>query len=332
MRDSAAQYVLDLINTARARANAPPVVLGDNSAAQAHAERSLANCSSSHWGPDGLKPYMRYSLAGGVQYSAENVSGIDYCIRPREGYRRIENIKQRLSDTMYGSSRSSGLLGSPGHYRTIVNPAFSKVNIGLAWDEYNVYLVQQFEGDYVAFEQRPVIHGDLFSMSGITKNGVTLSDKTFGVQLYWDPPPQDLTRGQLARTYCVALGVTVTSLRRPPGPNAYYSRDSYQYTRKLCPDPYEIPSGIGAALSREHAQQLWEDAKRASDANATIVATVPWTTADKWTVKNDSFAVTADLSQVFQRYGYGIYTVVLWGDLHGEAQPFSQYSIFHLEG
>ena len=105
--------------------------------------------------------------------------------------------------------RDEGGLSSP---RGVV-PQFSKVNIGLAWDEYNVYLVQQFEGDYVAFEQRPIIHGDLLSMSGTTKNGVTLSDESFGVQLYYDPPPQDLTRGQLARTYCVALGVTVTSLK-----------------------------------------------------------------------------------------------------------------------
>ena len=40
---------------------------GSNNAAQLHAESSLQNCISSHWGLDGLKPYMRYSLAGGYR-------------------------------------------------------------------------------------------------------------------------------------------------------------------------------------------------------------------------------------------------------------------------
>ena len=66
--------MLQLINEERVRAGVAPVVLGDNIAAQLHAESALENCFSSHWGIDGLKPYMRYSLAGGYQSNAENVS------------------------------------------------------------------------------------------------------------------------------------------------------------------------------------------------------------------------------------------------------------------
>ena len=69
-------YMLELINQARAEAGAPPVVLGDNHAAQLHAESGLANCFGSHWGIDGLKPYMRYSLAGGYQSNGENWLGV----------------------------------------------------------------------------------------------------------------------------------------------------------------------------------------------------------------------------------------------------------------
>ena len=61
------EYMVELINEARAEAGVPAVTLGDNRAPQIQAESSLENCFSGHWGLDGLKPYMRYSLAGGYQ-------------------------------------------------------------------------------------------------------------------------------------------------------------------------------------------------------------------------------------------------------------------------
>ena len=79
-------YMLELINKERVEAGVQPVTLGDNFAAQLHAENSLANCFSSHWGLDGLKPYMRYSLAGGYQSNGENWYGSDYCIRASDRY------------------------------------------------------------------------------------------------------------------------------------------------------------------------------------------------------------------------------------------------------
>ncbi|MXY47079.1 MAG: CAP domain-containing protein [Chloroflexi bacterium] len=42
------QYMLALINAERKKAGVSPVELGDNIAAQLHAESSLANCFSSH--------------------------------------------------------------------------------------------------------------------------------------------------------------------------------------------------------------------------------------------------------------------------------------------
>ena len=77
----AKHYMLELINVERRRAGVSAVTMGDNVAAQLHADSSLENCTSSHWGIDGLKPYMRYSLAGGYQSNGENGSGLDYCIK-----------------------------------------------------------------------------------------------------------------------------------------------------------------------------------------------------------------------------------------------------------
>ena len=73
--------MLELINEEREIAAVGPVTMGNNVAAQVHAEISLANCTGGHWGVDGLKPYMRYSLAGGYHSNGENGSGLDYCIK-----------------------------------------------------------------------------------------------------------------------------------------------------------------------------------------------------------------------------------------------------------
>ena len=69
------QFMLTLINADRVRFNLPPVALGDNLAAQRHAAAMARHNFCSHWGLDGLTPYMRYTLAGGVNRERENISG-----------------------------------------------------------------------------------------------------------------------------------------------------------------------------------------------------------------------------------------------------------------
>ena len=130
-------YILDLINVERRRSGVSDVQLGDNNAAQMHAESSLEGCYSSHWGSDGLKPYMRYSLAGGYQSNGENNSGSDYCVRAADGYTALSGLKTEIRETM------TGWMNSPGHRRNIVekNHKHKKVNIGLMWDRYNLVVL-----------------------------------------------------------------------------------------------------------------------------------------------------------------------------------------------
>ena len=68
------QQLLALINADRGAHALSSVVLGNNSAAQGHAEDMLRHDYISHWDPLGLTPYMRYTLAGGEAYEAENVA------------------------------------------------------------------------------------------------------------------------------------------------------------------------------------------------------------------------------------------------------------------
>ena len=155
--------MLALINGERTKAGLDSVVLGNNIAVQLHAESSLANCTSSHWGLDGLKPYMRYSLAGGYQSNGENGHGSNYCIEASDGYHPIQSIREEIKEAV------DGWMSSPGHQRNILDPTHRKINIGLAWDRYNVKMYQHFEGDYVEYASLPRIDNGVLTFTGNVK-------------------------------------------------------------------------------------------------------------------------------------------------------------------
>ena len=317
------RYMLALINVERAKAGADPVVLGDNIAAQLHAESTLANCFSSLWGVDGLKPYMRYSLAGGYQSNRENRRGLDYCITASDRYRAI-SIEQKIQDTL------EGWMESPPDQRRFLDHLVKKVNIGLAWDRYNFSVSTNFEGDYVEYVQLPTIENGIFTMSGTVKNGAGFADeRDLGVQIYYDQPPQPLTRGQLVRTYCSGNGPQIALLRRPLPPNRFYSEHEFTKTYKQCPDPHEVPADAPAPTSPDEAHAFWEAAYRASQLAPEVPIMGPRITALEWTTSANAFSVAADISDLLARHGNGVYSITVWGVIDGERDVISKYSIFY---
>ena len=316
--------MLELINQARSNAGLPPVELGENTAAQLHAESSLENCTASHWGVDGLKPYMRYSLAGGYQSNGENGHGSDYCITGRENYAPISSIERAIREAV------AGWLGSSGHRRNILDRWHKKANIGLAWDRYNIVAYQHFEGDYVEYETLPSIDKGTLSIEGRTKNGVSFRRKRdLGVQVFFDPPPHPLTRGQVSRTYCYGNGINVAGLREPLTGGSFWTTNNFSYTYNPCPDPYDVPASAPGPSSAREANRFWDEAYAASKINSSRPVLVPWITAREWRANGDSFAVKADLKKVIEKHGEGVYTIMVWAKPGGEDVVISQYSIFY---
>ena len=172
-------YMLELINAQRTRAGLNPVTLGDNAAAQRHADAALVGCFSSHWDLDGLKPYMRYSLAGGYQSNAENVTGLNYCIRSGR-FAPLSPLRQEVREIM------TGLMDSPGHRANILRPWHRRVNIGLARTRFNIRAVQHFEGDYVQLDQLPTLDDGILLVAGFGRNGFHLHDQA-NIQVFYDP-------------------------------------------------------------------------------------------------------------------------------------------------
>ena len=327
LHDDAKEYMLVLINLEREKVGAPPLVLGDNHAAQLHAESSLAHCFSGHWGIDGLKPYMRYSLSGGYQSNAENVSGLDYCIRKGDGYSSLSDTASSIREAM------SGLVASSDHRRNILKRWHKKVNIGLAWDKYNFYAIQHFEGDYIEYTELPKISAGRLSFRGRVKNGSQFGKgQFFSVVVQHDPPPHELTRGQLSRTYCYASGLPVAFLRKPPPPGSHYSTHVSAKEHQVCPAPYLVAPDAPAPSSPTEAHEYWEEAYKVSQSLASVTIDVPHIDVSTWQVGGDSFSVAADLSDVLATHGPGVYAVVLWGTLGGEVVVISQYAIFHQGG
>ena len=317
-------YILELINHERAKAGAPLVTLGDNIAAQLHAEASLKNCTASHWGVDGLKPYMRYSLAGGYQANGENWLGSDYCIKASDGYRTLGSIESEIREAM------DFWMDSPGHRRNILDKWHKKVNIGLAWDKYNFMAAQHFEGGYVEYSQLPEIANGALSFSGRAIDGLRFSGRTdLGMQLFYDPPPHPLTQGQVSRTYCYSSGLQIAAFRYPLTVRYKWSENEFTTTHSSCPDPYDVPPDAPAPRSPDEAHRFWEQAYAASQAKGERTITVPWITASKWTARGTEFSVSAEISGLLSEYGPGVYTVRLWGQLDGEDVLISEYSIFY---
>lgn len=309
--------MLELINAERERAGVDPVVLGNNIAAQLHAESSLENCVSSHWGVDGLKPYMRYSLAGGYQSNGENGLGLNYCISASDGFQALGSIEEEIRDGM------ESWMGSSGHRRSILEKSHRKVNIGLAWNRYNIYAVQHFEGDNLEYDRPPIIEGNNLSISGTVKNGATF----YNVQIYYDPPPHTLTRGQLSRTYCYDPGLLVAALRSPASKGAYYPSDTFVQLISSCLDPYDVPVDAEAPsppscnpICPPRTMPIIQPQKQISGS---------WITASEWTTVGEKFVIRADLRGLLSKYGDGVYSLMVWGSIGGERLVISQYSMFH---
>ena len=326
--------MLKLINEARAGAGVSRVELGVNRAAQIHAENSLENCMAAHWGADGLKPYMRYSLAGGNQSNAENWYGSDYCITASDGYREITDVSSEIRRAM------QEWMESPGHRDNILDPSHKKVNVGMAWDTFNFVAYQHFEGDYVEYTALPVIEGGRLSFEGRVKNGAKFGvGQIFPARIDYDPPPHQLTRGQVARTFCYGPGQPVAYLRELlPLINQlpeqyvleeYLPDEPIQTEYESCTDPYNISPDAPAPSSHEEARQIWMTARMVNQQPSREFITVPTKTVSRWQVNGDRFSVAADLTEVLQSHGAGVYTVVLLGMLAGQPAIISTYSVFH---
>ena len=316
------EYALTLINQARTDANLNELTIDTNTAAQSHAEQSMAHCTRGHWDTNGLKPYMRYTLAGGEQYSAENVFAIDFCPDDLDQY-HLETPTEQIDFAM------DLFLNSPGHRQNILNPHHRNVGIGITYRPPTIWFVQLFVGDYIEYETKPTIESGMLTLCGQIKNGADISGR-LSMMIYYDRPPNPLTRGQLSRTYCYTNGLPIAGLRPPLEAGSSYTQDeaTMEINSKQCPDPYDIDPDAPTPMSSQEARSNWQQVRDLSQSKVSRQLTFPWITADKWATHGNSFTLTADISQLTDTHGDGVYTILLWAEINGQRAPISEYSTF----
>lgn len=188
--------LLDLINQARADAGLIPVEWDETAArvAQAHADDMIARRYFSHWNPEGLGPDHRYSLAGGEHSVRENLHALIYTYtdgRPAP----IEDWDVIINNA------HAGLMNSPGHRATILDPSRTHVGIGMTYDSSTgeFRLAEEFVGHHVTLNNSlpsQAGRGEVLHVEGVF--GPTAVGNAF-LDLAYEPFPIPLSLDELAR-------------------------------------------------------------------------------------------------------------------------------------
>ncbi len=199
------QFTLEKINEDRAKFHIPPVILSDNEAAQIHAEDVFRTKHVSHWTTNGEKPYMTYSKYEGTGDMSQNVAAsghFQYYEECKNGKFICEKLDpfQEMEKHQYGMMYKDEDCCENGHRYNILDKYHTHVSIGIAYDDYFVVMVQNFENEYITWrneidEDNPT--KDMITMAGdfqLNKDGLSTNDIRFdGINIHYDPLPTNQT-------------------------------------------------------------------------------------------------------------------------------------------
>ncbi len=104
----------------------------------AFCQDAAANSYSGHWDLEGRPPYLRWALAGGIDYHAENVSSFSRTgspITPSE----IERLLLEAHARMMGERPPDD-----GHRRAILDPNWTHVGFGVGWADGEFRMTEEF--------------------------------------------------------------------------------------------------------------------------------------------------------------------------------------------
>ena len=141
---TARAQLLDLVNSERSLAGATRLELDDLACkvANEHALDMVKGDFLSHWGSDGLKPYQRYSFAGGSDAIQENVSAAESIasVTPKG-----VNADLRYMHTKMHAETPP----NDGHRRAILAPQHTHVGFGIALKGHSLRLAEIYLARYL---------------------------------------------------------------------------------------------------------------------------------------------------------------------------------------
>lgn len=180
------QYALQVINQDRINHGVSPVALSNVSSAQNHADDMLNAGYFSHWNTVGVKPYVTYTKLGGRGDVNENISVTTaYCPSSNcktNYFDPLKQINDSEYDMMYKDQASDW-----GHRDNIINPKFTDVNIGIAYNNEKFYFVEHFENNRVKWKTME-LDGNKLHLVGTVPPGYSL----YQIELFTDPNSEPL--------------------------------------------------------------------------------------------------------------------------------------------
>ncbi|MGI0012546.1 MAG: CAP domain-containing protein [Nitrososphaera sp.] len=217
-------YALDLINEDRADYGLAPVELSNNAAAQVYAEDNLENMAISHWLSNGEKPYMTYTRHGGLGYMAQNIASSFYdsdsmerCESDPTYYCQTLDPKEEIEAGEYGMIYEDRICCDNGHRDNILDPAHTHVSIGIAYNDYGFFLVQNFEDNLLAHKTAPK-----YSNGYVMINADTVVGKLYSIGIYFDEKPTPELYAAHADDTFYEMGELVAVVAEPADGDWYY--------------------------------------------------------------------------------------------------------------
>ncbi|PVX25723.1 MAG: hypothetical protein CW691_03630 [Candidatus Bathyarchaeum sp.] len=181
--DELVDYALVLINNDRTEFGLENVTVSEVNSAQLHADNMLQKGFFSHWDVDGLKPYMRYTLAGGVGSVSENCAAL----YSSGWFDAKEALKELEWQMMYNDSESDW-----GHKNNILTGFHNRVSIGIAYDDNSLYFVQDFENSYIDWDILTTSENEVHMKGTVSNQDLSIEH----VAIFYDNP-RNLTTEQL---------------------------------------------------------------------------------------------------------------------------------------
>jgi uncharacterized protein YkwD len=312
---------LNRINEDRIKYGLQPVQISYNKAAQAHANELLKTHHLSHWTTDGMKPYMRYSVYDGHDSVTQNVAEDGFGIRgttPGSIFSENNPVNNAFDDLRLAMCKVGIAICDTlnpyiavndleyemmyndqdhgnGHRLNILDKNHTHVSLGIAYDNYYLALVQNFEDKYTIWST-PISYDNstnTVSMGGTIKNNLNLYAITIG----YDPLP---------------------------------SYDIYIHNR----DKQSYSEGMSIAFVLPHLQGYHYNAtKHNVSIVETNKWSIRWNeNTDKNTANqdksnnNEHFEISFPIDRLTKMYGKGVYTINLWYK-SSEGDPFEATTV-----
>jgi hypothetical protein len=212
--------LLQMVNEERAVAKLSQVAIDSlaTEVATRHAREMAQHKYVSHWNREGLKPYQRFSFAGGFHATQENISAADNTWS--------SELKDLIQDTSYLHLRLyNETPPNDGHRKAILAPQHTHVGFGIAVDELRLRVVELFVSKYVEFGSQPQKGkpGETINLKGRLRD---LSHTLTIIEVFYETLPKKLEAEALNQTRAYSLPSESVNLRpRLPPP--------YQYADKL---------------------------------------------------------------------------------------------------